>query len=303
MAVRGLRHLGLKFLSIALAALLWLVVSGEQIVERALRIPLEFTNLPAHLEMVGDTPTVVDVRVRGSSGALSRIATGDLVAVLDLRSARAGRRLFHLTGGDVRSPFGVEVVTVSPSNVAIVFEQSATKVVPVVPAVEGDPADGFVVGTVTAEPPTVEVIGPLSALTTLTEAITEPITVAGASRPVRESVTIGVPDPAVRLRTPQSAIVTVNIGAAPIDRRIADVVVTARGGSNSRTPQIVPAKVTVIVRGSHEVVNDLTPSTMEAAVDLEGLGQGQYQLPVRVTPPQHVIVVRVEPSQVRVRIP
>ena len=40
--------------SVVLAALLWLVVSGEQTVERALRIPLEFTNLPPQLELVGD---------------------------------------------------------------------------------------------------------------------------------------------------------------------------------------------------------------------------------------------------------
>ena len=71
------RHVGLKMVSIGLAALLWLVVSGEQIVERSLRIPLEFTNLPARLEIVGDPPDVVEVRVRGSSGGLSRIATGE----------------------------------------------------------------------------------------------------------------------------------------------------------------------------------------------------------------------------------
>ena len=45
-------------------------LSGEQIVERALRIPLEFTYLPSQLEMIGEPPNVVDVRVRGSSGAL-----------------------------------------------------------------------------------------------------------------------------------------------------------------------------------------------------------------------------------------
>ena len=105
MAFFGFRHIGLKVLSLVLAALIWLLVSGEQIVERALRIPLEFTNLPAQLELVGEPPTVVDVRVRGSSGALSRVATGELVAVLDLRTARAGQRLFHLTGADVRAPF------------------------------------------------------------------------------------------------------------------------------------------------------------------------------------------------------
>ena len=79
MAILRIPALGLKVVSVVLAALLWLVVSGEQTVERALRIPLEFTNLPPQLELVGEPPAVVDVRVRGSSGALSRVAAGELV--------------------------------------------------------------------------------------------------------------------------------------------------------------------------------------------------------------------------------
>lgn len=302
MAIRGFRHLGLKFVSIALAALLWLVISGEQIVERALRIPLEFTNLPAQLEMVGDTPNVVDVRVRGSSGALTRLAAGDLVAVLDLRGARPGRRLFHVTGADVRTPFGVDVVHVSPSNVSIGFEQSGSKVVPVVPDVEGEPAEGYVVGTVTADPPTVEVVGPISRLKTLTEAITEAISVTGASAPVRETVTIGVPDPAVRLDRPQSAIVTVNVAAAPVERRFNGVTVSVRDERRARL-RVVPSRVSVIVRGAREVLESVEAADFEATVDLEGLGQGQFQLPVRVATPQRLTVLRVEPSQVQVRIP
>jgi YbbR domain-containing protein len=301
MAVRGFRHLGLKFLSIALAALLWLVVSGEQIVERALRIPLEFTNLPSHLELVGETPTVADVRVRGSSGALTRLAPGDLVAVLDLRAARAGRRLFHLTPTDVRAPFGVEVVQVNPSNVSIGFEQSESKVVPVVPAVEGEPADGYVVGTITADPATIEVVGPVSAIRGLTEAITEPISVTAASTSIRESVTIGVSDPAVRLRRPQSAVVTVNVAAAPVEQRFSGVAVVAKGGRPR--VRVTPARVNLVVRGAREVLEGTRGSDFEAVVDLEGLGQGQFQLPVRVTPPQHLTIVRVEPSQVQVRVP
>ena len=119
MAVRGFRHhLGLKLISLALASLLWLVVSGEQVGERALRVPLEFTNLPAELELVGDAPDEVEVRVRASSGTVSRISAGDLVAVVDLQGARPGRRLFHVTADDVRRPTGVDVVQVNPSSLA-----------------------------------------------------------------------------------------------------------------------------------------------------------------------------------------
>jgi len=214
MAVKGFANIGLKLVSVALAALIWLLVSGEQVVERALRIPLEFTNLSPQLELVGETPNVVDVRVRGSSGALARMAAGELVAVLDLRSARPGRRLFHLTGSDVRAPFGVEVVQVSPSSLSMGFEASASKVVRVIPEIDGSPASGFTMGAVGVEPATVEVVGPASVIKGLDEAITEPVSVEGARETVVETVTVGVADPAVRLREPVNAQVTVAIGAS-----------------------------------------------------------------------------------------
>ncbi len=234
MAVVGFRHIGLKVVSIALAALLWLVVAGEQIVERALRIPLEFTNMPAQLELVGEPPNVVDVRVRGSSGALSRIAAGELVAVLDLQTARSGQRLFHLSGGDVRVPFGVEVMQVTPSNLYMTFEPSLTKVVPVVPEVEGEPAPGFEIGTVTAEPSTVEIVGPRSAVAAMTAAITEPVSAAGADEPITESVTVGVSDPTVRLKVPEPVRVTVNVTAAHLQWAVAGVPVKILNGGRPR---------------------------------------------------------------------
>jgi YbbR domain-containing protein len=298
MAYAGFRHIGLKLLSIALASLIWLVVSGEQIVERALRIPLEFTNVPPALELLGDTPTAVDVRVRGSSGALGRVAAGELVAVLDLRAARAGRRLFHLTGDDVRAPFGIEVVQIVPSNVSVVLERSATKIVPVVPEIEGDPRDGYVVGTVSADPATVEVAGPASAVASITEAITEPVSVAGTSATVAEVANIGVADPSVRLLSPTSARVVVNVGPAPVEWAIGGIPVRAKNG---RSAQILPTQVTVFLRGPRET-RTAGVEQFGAFVETEGLQSGMHQLPVQVSAPARVGVVHVEPPTVRVRI-
>src|SRR5687768_5069085 len=171
MAFRPFHRLGLKIASVVLAALIWLIVSGEQIVERGFRIPLEFSNLPAQLELAGDAPSLVDVRVRGSSGALGRLTPGELVAILDLRQAKAGPRLFHLSGSDVRAPFGVDVVHVTPSSLAITFEPSASKQVSVSPVVEGEPAPGFVVRQATSDPAVVIVSGPTTAVRATSEAI------------------------------------------------------------------------------------------------------------------------------------
>jgi len=91
MAYLGFRHhLGLKVVSIALAAFLWVAVSGEQTVERSLRIPLEFTNLPSQLEVVGDAANVVDVRVRGVASVIERkhaLAGANRLTLLDIDPA------------------------------------------------------------------------------------------------------------------------------------------------------------------------------------------------------------------------
>ena len=299
MAVLRIRHVGLKIVSLVLATLLWLVVSGEQTVERALRVPLEFTNLPSQLEFVGEPLTTVDVRVRGSSGTLSRIAAGELSAVLDVRTARAGDRLFHLTAEDVRAPFGVEVVQVTPTSVSLKFEESVSKTVVVSARIEGEPASGFTVDGVTVEPSSIAIVGPASALDDLTEAITEPISVAGASRPVVEEVTIGVASPVVRLRQPQNARVTVSIAAAPDEWSVHGVSVRVQNGHPSAT--VSPADVTVRVRGPRDS-KETDPSRYSAAIDLAGLAAGRHLVPVRVEPPTGIGLLRVDPAEVAVTI-
>jgi len=214
MARLTVRNPALKLVAIVVAALLWFLVSGQQEAQRTMRIPLEYANLPQDLELRGETPMVADVRVRGSAAALGRIAPGELVAVLDLRSARAGRRLFHLGVKDVRTPFGLDVVQVAPSNVSITVEPSATKALSVMPDLEGEPAAGFRVGKVSAQPDTVEVIGPASAVAGLTRVVTEPVSIAGASARVRETVNAGVADPSVRLKAPQR--ITVDVEIVPV---------------------------------------------------------------------------------------
>src|SRR5687768_12833262 len=180
MAYHPFRHLGLKVVALACASLLWLTVAGEHIVERILRVPVEFRNIPPHLEVVGDPPESVEVRLRGSSALLSRLDPGEVVAWIDLQQARPGSRLFHIRNDEVRSPYGVEVAQVIPGTLGIELERTARRVVPVIAPTEGDPAPGFVVGPITVEPATVEIAGPESRVKKVANASTEPITVTEA---------------------------------------------------------------------------------------------------------------------------
>jgi YbbR domain-containing protein len=295
------RNVGFKVVSVVLAVLIWMLVSGEQTVERGLRIPLELQQFPAGLELVDDAPTQVDIRVRGASATVARMSPGDAVAVLDLRAATPGRRLFQLTNEQVRVPFGVEVVQVVPATVAMMFERSASSVVPIVPVVDGEPAAGFVRGEVKSSPATVEIVGPASAVAEAAEALTETVSVDGARAPVTQDVTVGLLDPALRLRTPRRASVTVEI-LPGMERAFERRPVHLRNLYDSLNAVANPVVVRVVLRGRRDALTAALPDQVNAFVDLNGLGAGEYSLTVYADAPNGSAVDRIDPPTVKVTI-
>jgi YbbR domain-containing protein len=296
------RHLGLKVMAVALATLLWLIVAGDHLVERSLRVPLEYRNIPPELELVGDPPTEVDVRLRGSSALLGRLEPRDIVAVLDLSTARPGSRMFHLRSDEVRAPYGVDVAQVIPGTLAVDVEKSGRRTVPVVPALDGEPAPGFVIGRVTSEPPTVEVAGPESRLKQLTGATTEPVQVTGSHARVQDIVTVGITDSAVRLVQPQNATIIVEILPAPVERDLSGVPIRWRNLQSGLTAKVQQTLARVTVRGRGEALADLRAGSVDAFVDLYGLGPGRYNLRVQVDPSQTFGVSAIDPAVVDVTI-
>jgi YbbR domain-containing protein len=302
MAYHPFRHLGLKFISLAIAAALWFAVAGEPTIERTVRAPLASQNLSDTLELVDSPPSAVDVRVRGASSLVSHLATGDVVAMVDLSAARSGRKIFHLTPAQVLAPFGVEVTQVTPGDVSLTFEPSLTKMVPVKPVLEGEPALGYAVGKASVDPPSVAVVGPETALRHLQWAPTEAVSVANATGSIRESVNVGVPDPSARLKLPVMVTVTVPVEPVPVERLVQNVPVRVRAVGRSLSAQALPGFVSVSTRGPKEALDRLEGGSITAFVDLAGLGPGRYNLPVRVEPPQNVAVLQTDPATVRVRI-
>ncbi len=295
------RDFGLKLLALGLAVAFWIQVAGQPVVERGIDVPLGFENVPERLHVGGDSLDTVRVRVRGASNIVSGLQPGDVVAAIDLTGERPGRRLFDMFAGRVRAPFGVEVTQVVPATIAVSLEPAgAPRAVAVVPDIEGRPAEGFAVGRITTAPANVEVMGPESRLAGLTEALTEPVSIDGASGRVEATVTVGVADPMIRLRTPGSAQVTVEIVPAPVERTLPAVPV--RAGGSGRAASIEPAAVRVGVRGPRDRMQALGDTAVEAFVDLAGLQPGRYNLPVTVASDPGIGVTRIDPSRVAVTV-
>jgi hypothetical protein len=114
-----LANAGLKLLALAISFFLWATYTAEPYAEVGFQVPLEFTTMPPQLEMSGDVPTLMHVRVRGRSALLRRMVPADLNLRLDMKDSKAGTSTLEITPQMVGAPFGASVVQVSPSEIHV----------------------------------------------------------------------------------------------------------------------------------------------------------------------------------------
>jgi hypothetical protein len=114
-----LANAGLKLLALAISFLLWATYTAEPYAEVGFLVPLEFTTMPVRLEIAGDVPNAVSVRVRGRSALLRRMIPADLSLRLDMKDGKQGTTIINFTPQMVNAPFGATVVQVEPSEIHV----------------------------------------------------------------------------------------------------------------------------------------------------------------------------------------
>jgi hypothetical protein len=114
-----LANAGLKLLALAISFLLWATYTSEPYAEVGFLVPLEFTTMPPELEMSGDVPTLVHVRVRGRSALLRRLIPADLNLRLDMKGGKQGSMTIKFTPEMVGAPYGATVVQVEPTEIHV----------------------------------------------------------------------------------------------------------------------------------------------------------------------------------------
>ena len=111
-----LANAAMKLLALGISFLLWATYTSEPFAEVGFAVTLEFTSMPPQLEISGDVPTSVQVRVRGRSALLRRMVPADLNLRVDLNGGKEGTSQLRITPDMVGTPYGTTVVQVSPSG-------------------------------------------------------------------------------------------------------------------------------------------------------------------------------------------
>lgn len=291
-------NLGLKAASLGLAALLWYVIAGQKTSEMGLTVPVELQNFPHDLELTGEAVNVVEVRLRASPGIIQRIGPGDVTARVDLAGMGEGEHIVHFTAESIRAPRGVAVVRVNPSSIALNFERTLHKTVPVRPRLTGRPALGFEVTEVASDPPEVRLAGPKSRVQEIESVFTEPISVEGARAPVSEQVDVGLDDPLLRVVGSATVVVRAQVREVMQTRLFEDVDVAVRGGA----AQPRPGRVDVTLAGPGSALQQAQRSQVRAYVDLGAARAGTAPVAVDLEgAPSGLSVKEVSPARVAVQ--
>ena len=186
-------------------------------------------------------------------------------------------------------------------HVAIdVARELAYATLPVVPVLTGDPADGYRVTDVSADPQTLTVSGEAAAVERMSSISTMPLDVTGLTEGVDAAVAADLP-PGVSLVADEEVQLHVDI-APDEESRTWQVGVRLEGARASRQYSLSTPTVLVTFAGPLPALDSLEPSTIDASVAVGRLAPGTHEVDVVVEPIEGLELVSVAPAAVRVEV-
>lgn len=300
-ASRRLRgsNIGLRILAVVLAIGLWIFVNaGERGSVESLTVPISYASLPPGMVIVNHPPAQVKIDVTGPRTLLSLLDPERLTLKIDLRSIAAGQSEYKIYPAMFNVGRNTAVTSISPDQLSLDIDRLVTRDVPVHLAVQNKVAPGYTISSVDINPPNVTVVGPSRYVAPLTSVSTEPFNLKGLTAETNRSVEIVPSDPTLGLSTGH-VDVRVNVTEAIADREFRAVDVEVKDSDFKY--RVEPKQATLTIRGPAVKLAGLAPKGL-AYVDANGLAPGSHELPLKVTVPDGMQLVRQSPDKVRLRM-
>lgn len=168
-------NLTAKLASIGAACLLWLILIGQQRSEIAITAALEFQNIPTNIELIENSTSEVNVRVRGLQGSISTLTADRVRVMVDLDDIEPGTHTMPLTEANVELPFGVVATSIEPRSLTIRSDRIVNRRIMIDYDLTGQLPEGLEFARdVMVEPPSVPITGREMELDQIERIVTSP---------------------------------------------------------------------------------------------------------------------------------
>ena len=163
-----------KLASIGVSCLLWFTLIGQQSSEIGITAALEFQNIPTNIELISNSTSEVNVRVRGPQGSISTLTADQVRVSVDLDEIEPGTHTMPLTEANVELPFGVEATSIDPRSLTIKSDRIVNRRIMIDHELTGKLPDGLEIARVTVEPPSVPITGREMEIDQIERVVTSP---------------------------------------------------------------------------------------------------------------------------------
>ena len=169
-------NLGLKIIAFVFAVFLWWAVvniddpinTKQFYVDVAVTNPEVITNAGKSYQILDDTKTIT-VTIKARRKVLDEIKSSYIMATADLREMQDSSVPIRVKVMGFEGNY--ESATAYPQNIQVSVENTMKKTFPITTVANGTTRDGYVVGSMTSSPKTVDISGPESAVTKISKVV------------------------------------------------------------------------------------------------------------------------------------
>ncbi|HXU69127.1 MAG TPA: CdaR family protein [Polyangia bacterium] len=256
-------ELPIKVLSMVLAVTLFVLVRNDKDATSGAYVKVIYT-MPDDRVLVSDPVSEIKVSVRGPWTKLQHLDRSLEPIRIDLTNVKTPD--VRIDEDAIKVPAGVRVSSIVPSEVHVEFEPRVQRQVPVQPILEGQPAEGYRVAKVTAEPAVVRVDGAKSAVAAIERVPTRPLRITDARGPVKGDVALEAPPAHTRFLEATTVSVRADVQAAMVERTFEDLPIKVVGLTHLEAT-LEPATARLTIRGPSPLVADVSERTVSLKID------------------------------------
>jgi YbbR domain-containing protein len=276
-------------------------VNLDMVGRRSVGVVVEHDPAPNGLELGDESADPDSVEVFGPASVIQRVVAARASVIIQESGIDVDQDI-ELVAVD---EFGEAVAQVNleprSSHITIpVFSDRETRTLPVNALVTGDPAAGFEIASVTADPPVMLVEGDADQLAELVRVDTVHIPMTGVSSDRTINVGLDLPTGVLAVGDEQ---ITVTITLRPVTAtRTFSAGVRLIGAGRGLSYDVEADRILVTIGGSVADLDRLSGTAIVVDLDVNGLQPGTEDVTVSVDLPTGTTLVSASPSTVRVII-
>ncbi len=277
----------------------------DEFASREVPVRVDLGDVPDGLSVGTPRVSPSRVNIRGPSSVVSRIDHARARIQVDPSGIDFLDTPVDLEPVDVDGLLVSGRIEIDPPTVSVnvdVQTVQTNKTVSVRPDLQGTPAAGFAVAEVVVEPSVLTLRGDPDDLRSVTEVVTEPLSVDGADGALTFDAALVLPD-GVRLVEPDEPTVSVSVGVVQIaSSRTLVVGLVCQGAPAGSACLPGVEQVSVTLSGPIGTLGALEPGDLTPILDVSGLGPGQHDVSPTLALPEGVSLLAISPVQVPVTI-